>query len=159
MKKTLIFAIILVLALGAGACAKKRVVVASEDAPAVQTLGVQYAAPEPSLTNVRWKLVELNGRPVTFPEHAKPAFILMQPDGTVSGNLGCNLFTGAYTLREGNRISFSKLANTQMMCIDMTVETEMIRVLQIADNYNLSENQLILNRARMAPLARFEKAN
>ena len=38
----------------------------------------------------------------------------------------------------------------------MSIETEIISVLQIADNYNLNENQLVLNRARTAPLARFE---
>jgi heat shock protein HslJ len=82
----------------------------------------------------------------------------MQPDGTVSGNLGCNSFTGSFTLQEGNRITFSKLVNTQIMCLDMSIETEIVRVLQNADNYNLNEDKLVLNRARMAPLARFERA-
>jgi heat shock protein HslJ len=111
------------------------------------------------ITNKHWKLVELNGNPVTFPESAVAVFILMNSDGTVSGNLGCNSFSGSFTLQEGNRISFSQLVNTQKMCIDMSIETEMIRVLQSADNYNLNEKQLVLNRARMAPLARFEVIN
>jgi heat shock protein HslJ len=108
------------------------------------------------ITNRYWRLVELNGNPVTFPEYASVAFILMNSDGSVSGNLGCNSFFGSFTLQEGDRITFSRLVNTQKMCIDMKVETEMIYVLQSADNYNLNERQLVLNRARMAPLARFE---
>jgi heat shock protein HslJ len=108
------------------------------------------------ITNRYWKLVELNGNPVTYPEFSKEAFILMSADGTLSGNLGCNYFFGSFTVQEGNRISLLPLGNTSMMCMDMTIEDEMKRVLQNADNYNLTEKQLVLNRARMAPLARFE---
>jgi heat shock protein HslJ len=108
------------------------------------------------ITNRYWKLVELNGNPVNYPEFSKEAFILFSPEGRVSGNLGCNSFFGTFTLEEGNRISFSQMGSTQMMCMDMTIETEMVRILQMADNYNLNEKQLALNRARMAPLARFE---
>jgi heat shock protein HslJ len=100
--------------------------------------------------------VELNGKPVSFPEPSIAPFILMNSDGTVSGSLGCNTFAGSFTMQEGNRISFSQLVNTQKMCLDMSTETEMARVLQSADNYNLTEKQFVLNRARMAPLARFE---
>ncbi|GHT46473.1 hypothetical protein FACS189440_04570 [Bacteroidia bacterium] len=114
-------------------------------------------APESTLTNKYWKLVELMGEPVVYPEGAaNTAYISFKPDGSVNGNLGCNTFSGSYTLKEGFRISFSKLANTQKMCLDMNIETKLVQVLQTADNYNLNGNQLILNRARMAPLARFE---
>jgi heat shock protein HslJ len=112
-----------------------------------------------NITNKHWKLVELNGNPVNFPEASTAVFILLNSDGRVSGNLGCNSFTGSFTLQEGNRIAFSQLVNTQKMCLDMSIENEMIRVLQSADNYNLNEKQLVLNRARMAPLARFEIAH
>jgi heat shock protein HslJ len=74
----------------------------------------------------------------------------------VNGNLGCNSFSGAYSVPQATRISFSKMVNTQKMCMDMNIETKLLKVLQTADNYNLNGNQLVLNRARMAPLARFE---
>ena len=103
------------------------------------------------LTGKYWKLVELNGAAVESKAHIK-----FKADGTVNGNLGCNTFNGVYTQQEGNRIKFDKMVNTQMMCLDMSVEDELKRVLQIADNYNLTDKQFVLNRARMAPLARFE---
>jgi len=103
------------------------------------------------LTGKYWKLVELNGAAVESKAHIK-----FKADGTVSGNLGCNTFNGIYTQQEGNRIKFDKMTNTLMMCLDMSVEDELKRVLQIADNYNLTDKQFVLNRARMAPLARFE---
>jgi heat shock protein HslJ len=108
------------------------------------------------ITNRYWKLVELNGNSVTYPEFSREAFVLMTLDGRIRGNLGCNSFFGSFALEEGDRISFSQLGNTQMMCIDMSIEDEVKNVLQNADNYNLNEKQLVLNRARMAPLARFE---
>jgi heat shock protein HslJ len=55
-----------------------------------------------------------------------------------------------------NRIKFSKMAATMMACPDMEVEREFLQVLETADNYNLIGDTLVLNRARMAPLARFE---
>jgi heat shock protein HslJ len=109
------------------------------------------------LTDRRWKLVELAGKPVTYPEnHASEAFISFKQDGTVNGNFSCNTFNGTYTLQEGNRIRFSKMAATQKMCLDMTVETDFAKVLETTDSYNMDGDNLILNRARMAPLARFE---
>ncbi|MCL2417560.1 MAG: META domain-containing protein [Bacteroidales bacterium] len=108
-----------------------------------------------SVTDTHWTLVELNGNPV---EASSGVFIFMNSsDGRVHGNLSCNSFSGSFTLQEGNRISFSQLVNTQMLCIaGMEIEAEMSRILQLADNYNLTETQFVLNRARMAPLARFE---
>jgi len=150
MSKNLFCAILLAVVLSASACGVQQ----KQDnrVPSDASIPADMA----DITNKHWKLVEINGNSVNLPESAAMAFILLNPDGTISGNLGCNLFTGSFSLQEGNRISFSQLANTQKMCIDMSIETEMIRVLQIADNYNLNEKQLVLNRARMAPLARFE---
>jgi len=153
MSKALFYAIMLVVALSVSACGSLQKQT-NQETPDMST---SYDVAD--ITNKHWKLVELNGNPVTFPEFTEAAFILLNPDGTVSGNLGCNSFFGSYTLQEGDRITFSQLANTQKMCFDeniMNIEAEMIRVLQSADNYNLNEKQLVLNRARMAPLARFE---
>ncbi|GHV55666.1 hypothetical protein FACS1894182_00420 [Bacteroidia bacterium] len=104
------------------------------------------------LTNKYWKLVEIMGRPVT----ASEAHIQFKTDGTVNGSLGCNTFRGSYTTPQETRIQFSQLVTTLKMCIDMSVEDDLKQVLEKADSYSLSGNQLILNRARMAPLARFE---
>jgi len=45
-----------------------------------------------------------------------------------------------------------------MACLNMEIEDELKRALEMADNYSLSSDGkfLSLNRARMAPLARFE---
>lgn len=73
-----------------------------------------------------------------------------------AGNSGCNSFTGSYELKDGSRIRFSQMASTKMACMDMTIEQEFLNILQSADSYWFDGATLVLNRARMAPLARFE---
>ena len=43
-----------------------------------------------------------------------------------------------------------------MACPDMSMENQFIEVLGRADNYSILGDKLSLNKARMAPLARFE---
>jgi heat shock protein HslJ len=63
---------------------------------------------------------------------------------------------GTYELQPGNRIRFTKMAGTLMACQNMEIEDQLRKVLEMADNYNLDGDKLVLNKARMAPLARFE---
>ncbi len=48
------------------------------------------------------------------------------------------------------------MASTLMACPDMELEREFMKVLYTADNYNFDGKTIVLNKARMAPLARFE---
>ena len=109
------------------------------------------------VTEKYWKLVELNGKPVPKLER-EPHLILKAEGGRVNGFGGCNGFAGTYELDEArSRIRFGKLASTMKACASgMEVEDAFHRVLQTVDNYSLSGDRLSLNKARMAPLARFE---
>lgn len=109
------------------------------------------------ITETYWKLVELNGQPVPALER-EPHLILKVEGSRVTGFGGCNSFTGSYTLDEKtSRISFGQLASTMRACpAGMDVEQALGKVLAIVDNYSLNGDHLTLNRARMAPLARFE---
>jgi Heat shock protein len=110
-----------------------------------------------TLIGKRWKLVELMGQPVVTPEGGKEAFMILRHDGNVSGDFGCNVFNGTYNLRKGDRIHFLPAISTMMMCSNMETEQKFKEVLETVDNYNyIDGNKLVLNRARMAPLARFE---
>ncbi|MDR2917020.1 MAG: copper resistance protein NlpE N-terminal domain-containing protein [Tannerella sp.] len=110
-----------------------------------------------NLVEKYWKLTELFGEAVVTPENGKEAHMILKKEGNrVNGNSGCNSFSGTYTLKPGNRIYFSKVASTMMMCINMDTEKKMHQVLETADNYVVNGDTLVLNKARMAPLARFE---
>jgi heat shock protein HslJ len=109
------------------------------------------------LFNRQWELVEIMGKPVSFSGiHKNRASIYFESDGNVYGNLGCNTFNGTYTLQNGSRIQFSNVTNTLKSCHDMSVEETFKQILVVADNYFLDDNELILNRARIQPLAKFE---
>lgn len=110
------------------------------------------------IADSEWRLVELRGEPVDEME-THPYFILEASEGRVAGFAGCNRFSGTYTLDETNaRISFGQLAMTRMFCADgMEIEQALSEVLEQVDNYSLVGDSLTLNRARMAPLARFER--
>ena len=109
------------------------------------------------LTEKYWKLVELNGSPVPTLER-EPYLILKAKGGRVSGFGGCNPFTATYELDEAaSRIRFRKLAIATMACSSsLEMEEAFHQVLRTVDNYSLNGDRLTLNRARMAPLARFE---
>lgn len=105
-----------------------------------------------------WKLIELHGKPVSVREGAREPHLILKEEGArVIGNGGCNGFNGAYELNESAfRIRFSKVAATLMACIEDNVEGEFFKVLEEVDNFTTDGKFLSLNKARRAPLARFE---
>lgn len=112
-----------------------------------------------SLTETTWKLTELYGQPVKAAQPGKePYLVLTAQDSRIQGFGGCNRFAGSYELKDGFRIRFSGIAATMMACPAMEIESEFFKALQETDNYSLGGNNMSLNRARMAPLARFEAA-
>ena len=112
------------------------------------------------IVNKYWKLIEIQGKPVVFENKdiGELHMIFKEEDNIVSGFLGCNNFLGHFQLLDGNRILFSKMTVMSKMCFgeSMEIEDKFIEVLQMVDNYNINDNILTLNRARMAPLAKFE---
>ncbi len=104
-----------------------------------------------------WKLVELNGRAITPPAEGQPEphLILKAFNNWVSGNAGCNGFGGTYEELPGNRIKFSKIFKTLMACPNLKNEDELFMVLEKADNFSYSDDTMTLNKAKMAPLAKF----
>lgn len=109
------------------------------------------------ITDRKWKLVELEGKPVADKINGKEPFILLQKnDSRYSASAGCNGLGGSFTLLDHGRIKFSQGMSTMMACENMEIETGLNRVLITVDNYSLSGDDLTLNKARMAPLARFK---
>lgn len=110
------------------------------------------------ITDKQWKLVELEGQEVTQVENQNKDqyFMLNTEENRIQGFSGCNTFNGTYELEKGNRIHFSQLASTMMACPDVDVnESEFLKVFDQADNYNITDDTLILNVGRRAPLAVF----
>ena len=109
------------------------------------------------ITGRYWTLVELNGKALE-PSPQTPYFSLDSETGRITGYSGCNRFFGAYELDpETSRLRFTQLASTMMACPDSReLEAAFMDMLRSIDNFSISDETLSLNRARMAPLARFE---
>lgn len=102
--------------------------------------------------------MELFANPVRHDDtYRKEAHMILKIEGDrLQGNGGCNSFVGSYELKSGNRIAFSHIVATQMACANMDIESQFLKALNTADSYLVRGDTLTLNRARMAPLARFE---
>lgn len=124
--------------------------------PVVPIQPIPIAAPE--LQETYWKLTELLGKPVVLSEKMKKEiYIILKKEGNrVQGFSGCNTIFGQYELKEGNRITFSGMVSTKMACPDLAIESEFNKMLGAVDNYSLNGSIMTLNKARMAPIARFE---
>ncbi|WP_299530588.1 copper resistance protein NlpE N-terminal domain-containing protein [Ulvibacterium sp.] len=109
------------------------------------------------LEDKKWVLIELMGEAVTFAEGSKEATITFHSQlARVTGNNGCNVFTAAYELKPHDRIALGHIAATLMACQNMELATTFNEVLEKVDNYTLADGVLSLNKARMAPMARFQ---
>jgi len=114
------------------------------------------------ITEKYWKLIELNGKPVVLDNQTggRGAFLILRKENNrVNGSTGCNTLTGTFEIDPARyRIRFSQMATSLAACLNMEVENELKRVLDLVDNYSTSADgkHLSLNRARMAPLVRFE---
>lgn len=112
-----------------------------------------------AITDRKWKLIELGGKPVADKINGKEPFIQLQKsDGRYSATGGCNGLGGSFTLEDNGRIKFAQGMSTMMACENMEIEQGLNKALVAVDNYTLNGNTLSLNKARMAPLARFVAA-
>jgi heat shock protein HslJ len=102
-----------------------------------------------------WKLVELNGQPVQGT--AETHYLKLHSETKqVEAKAGCNAMFGGYEIKNQSQLTFKQMGSTMMACEDMAHEDAFSKVLTMADNFSISGDTMSLNRARMAPLARFE---
>lgn len=117
----------------------------------------QQTVMDSSLESTKWILVEMMGKPVHTSQEGKNIYLIVNKgENTITGYSGCNGFGGNYELTAGNRIAFSKMIGTMMACDDIGLETEFLKLMQTVDNYTVTDNRLQLNKAKMAPLLKFE---
>ena len=86
----------------------------------------------------------------------KTPYLLFDVDPTkISGNSSCNSFNGLMVLN-GNRLSFSNLAVTEMMCVHENMETKFLKVLPTITKYELIDDELHLFEKEVV-LMKFKK--
>lgn len=110
-----------------------------------------------SLTNIYWKLVELDGARVSMtPEQEREVRITLDDNGKVTGFTGCNRVIGGYTVA-ADVLRFTQLAGTRMMCPPpaMQLESAVLANLNSVTGFRIDGEQLILLKDG-APVARYE---
>jgi heat shock protein HslJ len=114
------------------------------------------------LTGTSWEAIGYNNgkQAVTSVIAGTQMDIQFGKDGTVSGNSGCNTYSGSYTVN-GNQIQIGPLASTMMACEDpaglMDQEQQYLAALQTATTYQIEGNVLQLRTADGALAADFNK--
>ncbi len=115
----------------------------------------EAAPPQNPLANTNWKLHGMNMNEVPLPRSS--ITIRFGADGSLSGNSGCNDYSGSYTVN-GDALSVGPLAVTGALCddeIDMQ-EQRYLAILQSAATFEMSRNLLIIRDATGQEVLRFD---
>ncbi len=115
----------------------------------------EIASTDKSIEDKRWKLVELNGKPVDKSEETH-YIILHSENKRAEAKADCNVLGLPYELKGEFQIKFNNGISTMMACPPGNIEQEFVETLMRVDNFTTNGKVLSLNKARMAPLARFE---
>lgn len=124
----------------------------------MKTAPVSPIAPlvDRTIENKRWQLVELNGQAIE--SAAETHYLIFHSDNNrIEAKANCNIIMAEYESKNEFQVRFSHAATTRMACPD-NFENQFLEMLSQVDNYTINEDgtALSLNKARMAPLARFE---
>jgi len=97
-----------------------------------------------SLFDKNWKLVELNGKVV----ETEAFMSLNSVDNRVSGNLGCNNFSGTFEIN-GNLMKFSQMVATRKMCLSsMEIEDGFDTAMNNTDYFEIKNGTLLLKQGK-----------
>lgn len=109
------------------------------------------------ITGKTWKLTELNGHPIQLKNPKNNPYFKLNTEGMrYEGHAGCNGFGGTFEIKpDVMRIKFNQGMSTMMACDDLDTEQLFTKAVLAADNYSVNGNTLTLNKAKMAPLAKF----
>lgn len=104
----------------------------------------------------KWQLIELNGKAIENSNPENYYLILNSKDRLANAKANCNSINLGYKIKNQLSIKFSQGIMTLMACPDGNIEEEYMEVLNTVDNLSTDGETLTLNKARMAPLAKFK---
>ncbi|MCO5936113.1 META domain-containing protein [Mucilaginibacter sp. RB4R14] len=95
-----------------------------------------------------WVLEELNGRKITKQDFSKefPLLEIHASENKFLGFAGCNRMNGSLFF-EKEKLLFTNLATTKMMCEPANKEAEFITALQSSNTYQIGNNKLTLSNS------------
>jgi heat shock protein HslJ len=95
-----------------------------------------------------WVLEELNGRKISKQDFSKefPLLEIHSSENKFLGFAGCNRMNGSLFF-EKEKLQFTNLITTKMMCEPANKEAEFITALQRSHTYQINNNRLILSNS------------
>jgi pimeloyl-ACP methyl ester carboxylesterase/heat shock protein HslJ len=125
--------------------------------------GARATAPSPSrdnLANTGWRLVSLGTGADEVPVLLNATVTLeFGADGAISGQGGCNAYSGAYTVQDG-KLSFREIVSTLRACVDQMVteqEQRYLEALSSAEQYTLEGDTLTISSGGSTESLKFER--
>lgn len=111
-----------------------------------------FRAQSQSLGGTNWTITGFNNgkQAVVSPMLGSEITLSFAADGTVSGNSGCNNYSGTYTAADG-AITIGPLASTMKMCVDeavMTQEAQYLAALASSVTYSINGTLLTTRSAQ-----------
>jgi len=108
------------------------------------------------MAGIEWRPVLIDDEPVAADSEA---FVKFTVDGSVTGNSGCNNFSGAMEMAEDG-IKMGQLASTRKACPPeiMAVEDRFLQALQDTARFEMANDSLRLLNAEGDALAEFAAA-
>ena len=114
-------------------------------------IGLSACASGASIEDTTWKL-ESYGEKVNLKvliEDTEITAEFVSSEGTVKGSAGCNSYFGSYEV-EGSQLSIpGPIGATEMYCMEpegvMDQEQEYLSTLQLAESYEIYDNELRIN--------------
>ena len=103
-------------------------------------------ASQPNLVGTSWTLISYGNVADQSPAvSGVPTSLIFAMDGQVSGNLGCNGFSGNYKVKDG-KLEFGALASTLMACPDpqMVQEGSAFQVLSDTVSFSMARDLLTI---------------
>lgn len=115
--------------------------------------------PDASLANTYWKLLDLNGQPVSLGAGKKELHMVLTAEGNqVRGFSGCNQFRGTYELSD-DQLQFGQMASTMMACVEgmeMEQEQQFLKVISNTKRFSIRGESLTIYGAEDRLILRFE---
>lgn len=115
------------------------------------------------LENTEWTLIS-HGPPDAQIQVIEGTTVTLEFDdqGNATGEGGCNLFGGNYSVTNGDEISITDIVSTERACLDegvMEQERQYYSALNAAASFELSENMLSIWYEGERNILRFMKVN
>lgn len=102
-----------------------------------KTVTISYDSSVAKQLEGEWNIITVNNKDVNTHERA---FILFNfSDSTFYGNNGCNVLNGKFHINEANKVSFTDIITTMMECHNGTSEKSVMKAINEAKTYKLSE--------------------